>query len=644
LWKLAPAAAWLPAVVMLATPATAQDAAPVERIERGNLLIEGIPDVPLLVSERLLQYENTRSADFLGFTEDGGILIATRFGETNQIHEVDVPLGMRRQLTFYDEPVSDAVVRQGERTAFVFTKDLGGDEFYQGWLYELGGGGAIPFTEAGTRNESFVWRDDGGRIAWYRSTTDSGDWDILAADPADLQSIEVVLEGEGAMFPLDWSADGNSLLVMKYLSINRSRIYTLDLGSGTLDEIRPEAEVAWVGGKFLPDGRVLAASDEDSQFQRLLVVDPKTDEVDVLTPAVHWNVEILALSPDRRTVAYALNEGGTDVLYLFDLGSGESREGPDLPPGVIPFADFDGEGERLGFTFSTATSSGDAWVYELESGELEQWTQSEVGGLDPKTFVQPRLVAFESFDGKEIPAWVYEPKSAGPHPVVVYIHGGPESQYRPGFSATFQYWVNELGAAVIAPNVRGSHGYGKDYLLLDNGAKRKDSVKDIGALLDWIGEQPVFDADRVVVYGGSYGGYMVLASAVDYSDRLAGAVDVVGISNFVTFLENTEDYRRDLRRAEYGDERDPAMREYLEGIAPANNAGKIGVPLFIIQGANDPRVPASESEQMLSAVRANETDAWYLLAKDEGHGFKKKSNQDYQREAVTMFLDKVLKP
>jgi dipeptidyl aminopeptidase/acylaminoacyl peptidase len=202
--------------------------------------------------------------------------------------------------------------------------------------------------------------------------------------------------------------------------------------------------------------------------------------------------------------------------------------------------------------------------------------------------------------------------------------------------------VNELGAAVVAPNVRGSAGYGKDYLKLDNGMKRKDSVKDIGALLDWIAEQPDLDPEHVVVYGGSYGGYMVLASAVDYSDRLAGAVDIVGVSNFVTFLENTEDYRRDLRRAEYGDERDPEMRAFLESIAPSNHADKITKPLFIIQGANDPRVPASESEQMLASVRANETAAWYLLARDEGHGFNKKSNQDYMRQAVTVFLNDVL--
>lgn len=633
---------WFPALVLLAVPAAAQERPPAERIERGNLVIEGIPDVPPAVSERLLQYENTRAAEFSGFTDDGGILIATRFGETDQVHKVDAPLGMRRQLTFYDEPVGNAVVQEHGRSAFVFTKDTGGDEFYQGWYYDLGNGRATNFTEPGTRNESFAWRDDGGRVAWYRSTTDSGDWDILTADPTDAASVTVVLEGDGAMFPLDWSRDGTSLLVMKYLSINRSRLYTLDLESGELDEILPDNDVAWGFGRFLPDGRVVTSSDEGSQFQRMLIVDPATDSVEVLTPDVQWNVEIMALSPDGSTVAYTLNEGGTDALYFLDIASGDSRRGPDLPPGLIPFADFDASGDRLGFTFSSATSSGDAWVYDLAADKLERWTQSELGGLDARTFVEPRLVDYASFDGREIPAWVYEPAGEGPHPVVVLIHGGPESQYRPGFSSGIQYWVNELGAAVVAPNVRGSNGYGKDYLKLDNGMRRKDSVQDIGALLDWIAEQPNLDADRVVVYGGSYGGYMVLASAVDYSDRLAGAVDIVGISNFVTFLENTEDYRRDLRRAEYGDERDPAMREYLESIAPQNHAGKIEVPLFIIQGANDPRVPASESEQMLAAVRANETDAWYLLAKDEGHGFRKKSNQDYMREAVTVFLDKVL--
>lgn len=632
------------AALMIAAPAAAQEPATehIERIERGNLVIEGIPEIPQAVSERLRQYENARSARFTGFTEDGGMLIATRFAETGQIHKVGAPMGMRRQLTFYDEPVEGAAVRENDRTAFLFGKDTGGDEFYQGWLFDLETGKTMSFTEDGTRNGAFAWRDDGGRVAWYRSTTDSADWDILTADPADPASVEVVHEGDGAMIPLDYADDGASLLVMKYISINRSHLYTLDLDSGKLDEIRPGAEVAWDGGEFLPDGRVLTVSDEDSQFQRIVIADPQTDEIEVLTADVEWDVENLVLSPDGRTVAYTLNEGGTETLYFLDLETFETRDGPDLPAGLISSTDFDESGDRLAFTLSSATSSGDVWVYDMRSGELTQWTQSELGGLNPETFVEPRLVQYETFDGMDIPAWVYTPEGEGPHPVIVYIHGGPESQYRPGFSSTIQYWVNELNAAVIAPNVRGSSGYGKDYVKLDNGMKRKDSVKDIGALLDWIAAEPTLDEGRVVVYGGSYGGYMVLASAVDYSDRLAGAVDIVGVSNFVTFLENTEDYRRDLRRAEYGDERDPEMRAFLEGIAPLNNAHEITVPLFIIQGANDPRVPASEADQMLAAVRANGTEAWYLLAKDEGHGFSKKSNQDYMREAVTVFLNEVL--
>ncbi|MCB0586764.1 MAG: S9 family peptidase, partial [Phaeodactylibacter sp.] len=219
---------------------------------------------------------------------------------------------------------------------------------------------------------------------------------------------------------------------------------------------------------------------------------------------------------------------------------------------------------------------------------------------------------------------------------------GPESQYRPGFSPIFQYYLKELGIAVIAPNVRGSAGYGKNFLKLDNGYKREDSVKDIGKLLDWIKEQPELDESRVAVMGGSYGGYMVLSSMAHYNGRLRCGVDIVGISNFVTFLENTKSYRRNLRRVEYGDERDPHMRRHLERISPTTNAHKITRPMLIVQGMNDPRVPVSEAEQMLRAIRNNGGEAWYLLAKDEGHGFRKKPNRDYYNKAVILFLQRYL--
>ena len=283
------------------------------------------------------------------------------------------------------------------------------------------------------------------------------------------------------------------------------------------------------------------------------------------------------------------------------------------------------------------------YVYDLPSGKLARWTASEVGGLDPARFAEPTLVRFPSFDQRQIPAFVYRPKLApgAKAPVLISIHGGPEGQAQPSFSALTQFNVNQLGYAVVVPNVRGSSGYGKTYLALDNGQKREDSVKDIGALLDWIATQPDLDASKVVVQGGSYGGYMVLASLMHYSDRLAGGIDTVGISHFSTFLKNTQSYRRDLRRAEYGDERDPVMAAFFDRIAPLNNAARIGKPLFVIQGANDPRVPASESRQIVDAVRAKGVRAWYLLAKDEGHGFRKKSNIDYQNGAAALFLTEI---
>jgi len=228
------------------------------------------------------------------------------------------------------------------------------------------------------------------------------------------------------------------------------------------------------------------------------------------------------------------------------------------------------------------------------------------------------------------------------YPVLVYIHGGPESQFRPFFSPIFQFYLQELGVAIIAPNVRGSSGYGKAFLALDNGYKREDSVHDIGKLIDWIEEQEELDHERIAVMGGSYGGYMVLASMAHFNHRLRCGIDIVGISNFITFLKNTKSYRRRLRRVEYGDERDPDMREHLERISPTTNAHKINKPIFIVQGQNDPRVPASEAEQMLDAIRSNGGEAWYLLAKDEGHGFKKKRNRDYFTQTVILFLQRFL--
>jgi dipeptidyl aminopeptidase/acylaminoacyl peptidase len=264
--------------------------------------------------------------------------------------------------------------------------------------------------------------------------------------------------------------------------------------------------------------------------------------------------------------------------------------------------------------------------------------------LNTATFPEPELVRWKSFDGRMISGFLYRPPArfSGKRPVAVSIHGGPEGQARPQFLARHNYWLNELGVALLYPNIRGSAGYGKTFLKLDNGRLREDAYKDVGALLDWIKTRPDLDADRVMVGGASYGGHVALAAGTLYNDRVRCLLDIVGISNLVTFLQNTESYRRDLRRAEYGDERDPEMRAFLEGIAPVHNADKLKRPLFIVQGKNDPRVPLSEAEQMVATIRTNGTPVWYLLAKDEGHGFSKKKNVDYPFYASVLFMQKYL--
>ncbi|MEO1306029.1 MAG: prolyl oligopeptidase family serine peptidase [Pseudomonadota bacterium] len=611
-----------------------------ERMTEGNLVMESIPEIPASVSDRLRQYQNVRGHGFSDWAEDG-ILISTRFGETSQVHNVKTPGGARQQVTFFDEPVGGGSVSP-TGNSFVFGKDTGGDEFFQGYLFDLDTGNTTQFTEPGTRNGGLVWSDDGKNVAWYRSTAGDPNWDIMIGDPTDPSTVRVAHEGEGALYPVDFSGDSSSLVVQQYISITKSRIFSLDVASGEFTELNPGEDVAYSGAALLANGDVLSVTDKDSEFSNLVRFDAETGEMTNYTADIDWGVSGWDLSKDESTVVFTVNQGGLGTIKLLDLATGTVSDGPELPVGIASSTTFSPDGKNVGFTFNGATSPADAWSFDVETLELTRWTEAEVGGLNADNFITPTLFTYPNDAGMDIPAFKYVPEGDGPHPVIIQIHGGPEGQSRPGFSSTYQYWASELGVAVVVPNVRGSSGYGKTYVSMDNGLNRKKSVEDIGALLDWIETQPDLDKDRVIVYGGSYGGYMVLASMIDYGDRLAGGVNIVGISDFKTFLLNTKGYRRDLRRAEYGDERDPEVAAFFEEISPLNNAAKINKPIFIIQGYNDPRVPYTEAEQILAAVKENDVETWFLMAMDEGHGFRKKSNRDFQREAVTVFLNDVL--
>ena len=626
----------------------------IERREVGNLVMENVPEIPQALKERLLQYQNVRSASFRDWDPRGnGILISTRFGETGQFHLVSQPLGMRKQLTFFNEPVGGGdFSKDPDMYGFLFTKDVGGGEFYQIFYFDMESGSYKMLTDGKSRNGGATWSNKGDKFSYYTTKRNGRDWDIYIGNVQNPEKAYPVLEKGGTWFAVDWSPDDSQLLVGRYVSANESYYYLLDLSSKKLEQINPsDKKIAYGTAIFAKDGKgIYLTSDENSEFQHLRYYDLTTKKMNDLTPDLNWDVGSVALSDDGRYLAWTINEDGVDKLFVRDLRLKTMKPipMPTLPIGLIYGLSFSPDSKRLSLVLNTATSPGDVYIIDMADKKLTRWTESEVGGLNTSKFPAPELIHYPTFDqvnGKPrmIPAFLFKPNNKkGPYPVIVYIHGGPEGQYRPYFSSTFQYWLNEMGVAVIAPNVRGSAGYGKTYLKLDNGYKREDSVKDIGKLLDWIAQQPELDASRVAVYGGSYGGYMVLASMFHYNDRLRCGLDYVGISNFVTFLKNTKEYRRDLRRVEYGDERDPDMEKFLQKISPTTNAYKITKPLFVVQGLNDPRVPATEAEQIVEIVRKNGGDVWYMLAKDEGHGFRKKTNRDYFTAAAVLFFENYL--
>jgi len=619
----------------------------------GNVVLQDVPEIPQEIGEQLRRYQNVRTASLLDWSADGeSIFIRTRFAEVNQIHRVDGPGGARQQLTWFEEPVGSAARRPGHDT-LAFLMDSGGNEFSQIFLFEPADGSTRMISDGESRNGGLEWSQDGRHLAFQSTRRNGRSNDVWIMDIEVGTEPRLVLESpDGSWWgPSEFSPDGETLLIQQYVSVNDSRIHLLDLDSGELTRIagserEPSRNLA---GGFSEDGEgIYLLTDRGSEFARLAYQATEASaEPQILSDSIDWSVSTAEKSPDGTSAAVVTNEGGVSKLYRLDLQRDELSPINGLPVGLINSLSFSPDGEQLGLVINSPQSPSDVYALDWDSGELTRWTTSEVGGLDAEEFAVPELIDYPTFDevdgeARRIPAFVYRPQGEGPHPVVIQIHGGPESQSRPGFSSTYPMWMDRLGVAVIRPNVRGSAGYGKSFLQLDNGFQREDSVRDIGALLDWIDTQPDLDSDRVAVYGGSYGGYMVLASAVHYSDRLKAAVNVVGISNFVTFLENTQDYRRDLRRVEYGDERDPEMREHLEKISPLNNVEQIEVPMFVIQGQNDPRVPVTEADQIVEALREQGSPVWYMNALNEGHGFRRKENRDLSSEAIVLFFENYL--
>ena len=608
------------------------------------LVADGLPAVPDELAAASRPYMEFRGAGFAGWNAaDRSMLISTRFANVSQLHSVAAPLAMRRQISFEVEPVGGRWSPKGD--TLVVSKDQGGDEFYQ--LYTLAQGRLARVTDGKARNNFGTWSKEGGLVGYSSTRRNGTDTDLYVVDPRNPRSDRLVAQVKGGGWNIaDFAPGASQAVVVNYQSITNADPYLLDIASGRLTAIGDHAkDISFGETEFAPDGTLWVTSDEGSDVLRLGTLDPRTGAFRAVGPKSRWEVEDFDISHDGRTIAYTLNEAGSSKLMLLDTRSGRIREAAGLPAGQVYSLDFAPWGE-LGFTMTSAKSPSDAFSLDPASLKVTRWTQSETGGLDPSVNVEPELVEVKSFDGEPVSGFLYRPdprRFPGKRPLIVNIHGGPEGQSRPGFMGRNNYLLNEHGVAIFFPNVRGSSGYGKRFVSLDNGPfRREDSVKDIGAFLTALRAHPGVDGGRLAVTGGSYGGYMCYASAIMYPDAFKGALCNVAISNFVTFLENTQSYRRDLRRVEYGDERDPAQRAQLMQISPLRRIGEIETPLFVVQGANDPRVPASEADQIVKAVRANGQEVWYLLGQNEGHGFGKKENQDYLFWTSLMFWQKHL--
>src|SRR5262245_50610921 len=618
-----------------------------------NLVTENIPKIPASLVEGVGRYTKFRMALLADWHPTRReMLIATRSGGTAQIHQFKFPGGARTQMTFFPVPVREARYQPKQGNSFVFLKGSGGNERFQTYRYDFATGNVTLLTDGKSRNSLGVWSNGGDKLVYTSTRRNGADFDLYLMNPADPKSDRLLMEVKGGGWEaVAWSPDDSKILLGEYISINESYLWLLDAGSRAKTLITPKGGSEKIAygygvGEFSKDGKGLyVTTDKDSEFRRLAYLDLGTKKHTFPTDHIKWDIEVFKLSPDGKVIAFVANEDGVSTLHLLDTATGKEKPFlSKLPAGSISGVRWHNNGKDLGFVLASARSPAEVYSYDVETGKVDRWTEAKTGGLNTSTFAEPELVRWKTFDDRSISGYLYKPpaKFTGKRSVIINIHGGPEAQFRPGFLSRYNYFLNEMGVAILFPNVRGSSGYGKTFLTLDNGFKREDTYKDIGALLDWIKTRDDLDADRVMVTGASYGGHMTLAIAWYYPDRIRCAVDIVGTSNYVSFLENTESYRRDLRRVEYGDERDPAMRQFLERIDPVNNAHKMKKPMFIIQGQNDPRTPLSEAEQMVATLKKQGTPVWYLMAKDEGHGFVKKKNADYQFYATVLFMQEYL--
>ena len=612
-----------------------------------NVKSEGVPPIPASIVSDLAPYASSRRAVLLDWHPTRReIVITTAFGDTYQIHSVAGPGMDRQQLTFFPggipAPPNSGAAFAPDGSYLVLNRDAtSGGEAMQLFRFDLATRKSTLLTDGKSRNGTPVWSHRSNLIAFdstRRGGHDGADRDLWVMNPLDPSSARLVSEVAGSWEVAAWSPDDSELLAVNLPAANtQTSLWRVNVKTGERTRLSPPGDpVVWRAPVYAPDGRyVYVLSNRGSETLRLWRGEITSGEWKPITAETD-DLESFALSPDGRTIAAVFDSTTSSRVELLDASTFAVRSAPTLPAGqLLPLSPmWRGDSSEVAFSLWSLRTFGDVFSVAASTGTVTRWTKSEFGAFDPDSLPEPEIVRWKSFDGLTISGVLYRPPArfTGPRPVMINIHGGPGgsgSRERPRYQGRSAYFLNELGIAIIAPNVRGSWGFGKAFGRLDDGMRREDSVKDIGALLDWIGTQPAFDKNRVMVLGVSYGGYMTYAAAEMYSSRLRCAIAGAAISDFITYFQNTDPTRPEDRRAEYGDERIPEMREFLTRISPVSQVSKLRIPLLIVHGANDTRVPVGQAEEMARVVRANGVPVWTTIYLDEGHSMPSPRNNNY---------------
>jgi dipeptidyl aminopeptidase/acylaminoacyl peptidase len=617
-------------------------------ISNSNIEAIGVPPIPASLAREVQPYNSIYGLPLAGWNPAKREIWLKGLSSVTWIARVASPGSTPETSSIYIQSggIYD-VYFQPKNKYLAYTRDENGNESFQLYLYEINARKSTLLSDGKSRNTEPVWSNAGDKIVYSSTPSGAEGVNLRWLNPFDQKTDRLLEKSSGGYLKAyDWSPDDKSVVYCDFSSNTASSLWLVDVGTGKaalLSEKSDKPEL-YDYPQFSADGkRVYVLTDHDSDFRRIAYFDVASGKIGYLPSTGQWDVEEFQLAPNGGSVAFTTNEEGVSKLHVFDLSDGKELQIPQPPAGIISDPKWNGDSTEIAFNLKSPQSPNDVYSISTKTAKIEHWAKSVTNGVDTSKFSQPLLIHWQTFDKRTLSGFLFRPpeKFKGKRPVIIDIHGGPDEQYRPSFLYSDNYLLNELGVAKIYPNVRGSSGYGKTFLGLDDGMHREDAVKDIGALLDWIKTQPDLDTERVLIEGVSYGGYLALSTAYAYGDRIAATISDSGISDLASFVAHTEGWRRDLQRAEFGDERDSKSKEFMERIAPLNNAQKIKKPILIIQGQNDPRVPAADAARLVAATK-DRIPVWYILAKDEGHGFVKQANRDYRLYASILFIKEFL--